>query len=106
VYQLGWFPDYPDADNYTSPFYSKDSFLNIHYENPEMERLLAEEKASTEDTAREQAFAEIQTIGAQDAPTIPYIELNQVAVAQEGVSGVEDTLDPSYIFRLWLISKE
>ena len=106
VYQLGWFPDYPDADNYTSPFYSKDSFLNIHYENPEMERLLAEEKASTEDSAREQAFAEIQAIGAQDAPTIPYIELNQVAVAQEGVSGVEDTLDPSYIFRLWLISKE
>ena len=49
VYQLGWFPDYPDADNYTSPFYSKDSFLNIHYENPEMEKLLAEEKASTDD---------------------------------------------------------
>jgi peptide/nickel transport system substrate-binding protein len=105
IYQLGWFPDYPDADNYTSPFYSKDSFLNIHYENPEMEKLLAEEKASTEDSVREDAFAGIQEIGAQDAPTVPYIELNQVAVAQEGVSGVEDTLDPSYIFRLWLISK-
>ena len=57
VYQLGWFPDYPDADNYTSPFYSKDSFLNIHYANPEMEKLLAEEKASTDDATREQAFA-------------------------------------------------
>ena len=49
VYQLGWFPDYPDADNYTRSFYSKDSFLNIHYDNPEMEKLLAEEKASTDD---------------------------------------------------------
>jgi len=106
VYQLGWFPDYPDADNYTSSFYSKDSFLNLHYENAEMEKLLAEEKASTEDSEREAAFAEIQTIGAEDAPTVPYIELSQVAVAQDGVAGVEDTLDPSYIFRLWLISKE
>ena len=105
VYQLGWFPDYPDADNYTSPFYSKDSFLNIHYENPEMEKLLAEEKASTDDATREEAFARIQEIGAEDAPTVPYIELSQVAVVQDGVEGVPDTLDPSYIFRYWLVSK-
>jgi peptide/nickel transport system substrate-binding protein len=105
-YQLGWFPDYPDADNYTSPFYSKDSFLNIHYEDAEMEKLLAEEKASTDDATREEAFAQIQQIGAEDAPTVPYIELSQVAVVQDGVEGVADTLDPSYIFRLWLISKE
>jgi peptide/nickel transport system substrate-binding protein len=104
VYQLGWFPDYPDADNYTSSFYSKDSFLNIHYENPEMEKLLAEEKASTDDATREEAFAQIQQIGAEDAPTVPYIELNQVAVTQDGVEGAADTLDPSYIFRYWVIS--
>jgi hypothetical protein len=28
-----------------------------------------------------------------------------VAVARDGVGGVADTLDPSYIFRYWLISK-
>ena len=105
TYQLGWFPDYPDADNYTSPFYSKDSFLNLHYENPGMEKLLAEEKASTEDAAREQAFAGIQEIGAEDVPTLPYIELDQIAVTVDGVEGVADTLDPSYIFRYWLVSK-
>lgn len=105
TYQLGWFPDFPDADNYTSPFYSKDAFINIHYENPEMEKLLAEEKAATDDAAREEAFARIQEIGAEDAPTVPYIELNQVAVVADGVEGVADTLDPSYIFRFWLISK-
>ena len=104
-YQLGWFPDYPDADNYTSSFYSKDSFLNIHYNNPEMEKLLAEEKASTEDAVREKAFAGIQKIGAEDAPTVPYVEFSQVAVSRDGVEGVSDTLDPSYIFRYWLISK-
>ena len=105
VYQLGWFPDFPDADNYTSSFYSKDSFLNIHYSNPEMEKLLAEEKASSDEATREEAFAQIQQIGAEDAPTIPYIEFAQVAAARDGVEGVEDTLDPAYIFRYWLITK-
>lgn len=104
-YQLGWFPDYPDADNYTSSFYSKDSFLNLHYDNPEMEKQLAIEKASTSDSEREAAFAKIQEIGAKDAPTIPYVEFSQVAVARDGVGGVADTLDPSYIFRYWVITK-
>ena len=33
VYQLGWFPDYSDADNYLTPFFVPGNFLN-HYENP------------------------------------------------------------------------
>ena len=35
AYQLGWFPDYSDADNYLTPFFSrKDNFLANHYDNP------------------------------------------------------------------------
>jgi peptide/nickel transport system substrate-binding protein len=106
VYQLGWFPDYPDPDDYASPFYLPDSFLNIHYDNPEMNRLIAEEKGSDDDAVREDAFARIQEIGAEDAPTIPIWQADQVAAVRDGVSGVEETFDPSFIFRFWLISKE
>jgi peptide/nickel transport system substrate-binding protein len=105
-YQLGWFPDYPDPDDYAGSFYSKESFLNIHYSNPEMEKLLQEEKASTEDSVRDPAFAKIQQIAAEDVPIIPYFQAKQVAAVQDGVEGVEDTFDPSFIFRFWLISKE
>ena len=105
VYQLGWFPDYPDADNYSSSFYSKDSFLNIHYDNPEMEKLLAEEKASTDDAdTRGGVRRDPGSWVPRTHPRVPYIELNQVAVTQDGVEGAADTLDPSYIFRYWLIS--
>ena len=33
VYQLGWFPDYSDADNYLTPFFIPGNFLGNHYEN-------------------------------------------------------------------------
>ncbi len=106
IYQLGWFPDYPDADDYVGNFYSDTSFLNIHYDNPEMAKLLAEEKASTDDAVREEAFAKIQQIGAEDVPTIPIWEADQVGAQVEGVEGLEDTFDPAFIFRFWLLSKE
>lgn len=104
-YQLGWFPDYPDAHNYTASFYSKDSFLNIHYDNDEMEKLLDQEAASTDERVRAEAFQKIQEIGAEDVPTLPIWQGKQVAAVREGVEGVEDTFDPSFVFRYWLISK-
>ncbi|MBL3926442.1 peptide ABC transporter substrate-binding protein, partial [Bacteroides thetaiotaomicron] len=30
IYQLGWFPDFSDADNYLTPFFTKDNFLENH----------------------------------------------------------------------------
>ena len=105
-FQLGWFPDYPDPDDYVGNFLSKTSFLNIHYNNPEVTKLLAEEKASTDDAVRQKAFERIQEISAEDAPNIPIWEGDQVAGVRDGVEGVEDTFDPAFIFRFWLITKQ
>jgi peptide/nickel transport system substrate-binding protein len=105
-YQLGWFPDYPDAYDYTSPFYAKDSFLNIHYDNADMQKALGEAAASSEEAARTDAFNQIQEIGAEDVPTLPLWQGKQVAAVRDGVVGVKDTFDPSFIFRYWLISKQ
>jgi peptide/nickel transport system substrate-binding protein len=104
--QLGWFPDYPDADDYSSPFYITGNYLNNHYSNPEMDKLLADEKASTNDSQREQDFDQIQKIGAKDAPTIPLWQGKQVAAVREGVNGVDETFDAAFIWRFWLISKD
>jgi peptide/nickel transport system substrate-binding protein len=105
VYQLGWFPDYPDADDYTASFYSKDSFLNDHYSNATMQKLLAQEKATTSDSERAKEFSQIQDMGAKDVPTIPIWQGKQEAAAQDDIHGIETTFDPSFIFRYWLISK-
>ncbi len=104
AFQLGWFPDFPDADNYTAPFYT-DDFYNSHYSNDRINELVSAERASTDEAEREEAFAEIQQIAAEEVPTIPVWQGRQVAAVVEGVSGVEETFDPSFTFRLWMISK-
>jgi peptide/nickel transport system substrate-binding protein len=48
----------------------------------------------------------IQEIGAEDVPTIPIWQGKQVAAVRDGVEGVQDTFDPSFIFRFWVISKK
>jgi peptide/nickel transport system substrate-binding protein len=106
VFQLGWFPDYPDPDNYLSPFYHTDNFLKNHYSNKEVDDLLAKQKASTDQAEREQHFQRIQEIAAEEVPIIPIWQGKQVAAVREGVTGVEQTFDPSFQFRYWLIAKE
>jgi peptide/nickel transport system substrate-binding protein len=105
-FQFGWFPDYPDADDYTVNFWGSGSFLNDHYSNPQIDKLLNQEEATTNKAKRTKAFTEVQRLAAKDAPTIPIWQGGQVAAVRDGVSGVEDTFDAAYLFRLWVISKD
>lgn len=109
MFQLGWFPDYPDADDYTAPFYlfadGQTGFLNNHYDNPQVNKLIAQEKASADQSAREKIFGQIQQITAKDTPVIPVWQGKQIAAVRNNVTGVESTFDPSFTFRFWLIGK-
>lgn len=106
IFQLGWFPDYPDSDDYVAPFYgTKTSFLMDHFSNPTIDAAIEKERSSTDQATRNTAFGQIQTIGAQQAPTIPLTQGKQLAVQRKGVTGVKQTLDASYTFRYWLIGK-
>jgi peptide/nickel transport system substrate-binding protein len=106
VFLFGWFPDYPDADDYTGPFFPcKTAFLNDHYCNPKVDSLIAGEEASTNQSTRVKDFAKMQTILAHDVPVVPLWQGGQVAAVGPGVTGVQSTLDPSYTFRFWLVGK-
>jgi peptide/nickel transport system substrate-binding protein len=106
AFQLGWFPDYPDSDDYVAPFYgTSTSFLNDHFSSAAIDAAIAAERASKTQAERNTQFEKIQMIGAQQAPTIPIWQGKQIAVQRTGVTGVKDTLDASYTFRYWLIGK-
>jgi len=105
VYQLGWFPDFPDADNYLTPFLGPDNFLQSHYEDPEVTQLLDEERTEADEEARTAKIAELQDKVAEQLPILPLLSGAQVAVAGDDVEGVEETLDAAFKFRFTSLSK-
>ncbi|WP_433862319.1 ABC transporter substrate-binding protein [Streptomyces sp. L7] len=105
AYQLGWFPDYSDADNYLSPFFSKDNFLANHYDNPEVQQLITQQLGTTDKAARTKLIEQIQAKVGADLSTLPLLQGAQVAVVGKNVNGTDKTLDPSFKFRYAALSK-
>ncbi|QCP04770.1 ABC transporter substrate-binding protein [Brevibacterium sp. CS2] len=108
-YQLGWFPDYSDADNYLVPFFynteDSPSFLGNDYTNDELNQKLDEQVSMEDEGERTTAIEDIQKTLSEDLPTLPLLQGEQIAVANSEVTGIEDTLDPSFQFRLALLGK-
>jgi peptide/nickel transport system substrate-binding protein len=102
-YQLGWFPDYSDADDYLTPFFAKNNFLSNHYDSPEVQALLAKEVGDTDKADRTKVIEQIQETVAKDLSTLPLLQGASVAVVGKDVKGT--TLDSSYKFRYANISK-
>jgi len=106
VFQLGWFPDYVDAENYLLPFYNSSSnFTSNNYKNPKMDSILAKEKATKSLSKRITLIKQAQALAAKDVPIIPYWQAPILAVSRSNVQGIDKTLDPTFIMRLYLVSK-
>ncbi len=105
AYQLGWFPDYSDADNYLTPFFLTENFLGNHYADPEVDELILQQAVTTDPAERQGVIEEIQRAVAEDLSTVPYLQGAQVAVVGADVEGAENTLDASFKFRYAALSK-
>ena len=105
LWVLGWFPDYPDADDYLSPFIVDGGFFQNGYSNSQVNDLVTQEQGSSDQAERQDIFGQLQDITATDVPLIPSWVGQNTGVYGAGMKGVEDTLDPSFIFRFWLVSK-
>jgi peptide/nickel transport system substrate-binding protein len=104
AYQLGWFPDYPDADNYLSPFFNADNFIHNHFDEAEVQQLIRDQKIEGDPAARQAIIEEIQDVMAEKyLSTLPLLQGIQIAVAKTEVTGI--TLDASFQFRYGTIGK-
>ncbi|MDP4334977.1 ABC transporter substrate-binding protein [Curtobacterium sp. A7_M15] len=103
VYQLGWFPDFSDADNYLSPFFTKDNFVQNHYDDPTIQGLISDEQQESDKDKRADLIEQAQEREATQISTLPLLQGKSVAVAAKDVKGL--TLDSSYKFRYATLSK-
>jgi peptide/nickel transport system substrate-binding protein len=104
-YQLGWFPDYSDADSYLTPFFLTENFLGNHYSNPAVDELITTQGVTEDPAERAAVIEEIQDTVAGDLSTVPYLQGAQVAVVGATVEGADETLDASFKFRYAALSK-
>ena len=91
---LGWFPDYPDADDYLSPFLVDGGFFQNGYKNPQANKLVAQEQGTDDQAKRQQIFGQLQDIAAKDVPFIPSLgrpEHRGVRQGHEGCRGAPST---------------
>jgi len=105
AFQLGWFPDYPDAENYVLSFYQKGNFSSNGYATPKMTALLKAEQAAKTTAKRLGIIKQIQRVAAADVPIIPVWQGNMIAAARPNVHGIPSTLDAAFIMRYWKLSK-
>ncbi|AWW43366.1 peptide-binding protein (plasmid) [Streptomyces cadmiisoli] len=103
----GWFPDFPDADNFIAPFVGEQNALGIPYESPKItEILLPQSRRKSNRRDAEVQFQEAQQILARDVRLLPLWQGKQFLAAAKELSGAERALDPASIMMMWELRRD
>lgn len=106
VYGMGWFPDFPDADNYVAPFLDKDNFLGSPYYNSKISRtLIPESRRKADRLGASSSLSSIQDIVADDVPVLPLWQGKQYVAARDTVTGADWALNSSATLQLWELGR-
>ncbi|MDR0283675.1 MAG: ABC transporter substrate-binding protein [Propionibacteriaceae bacterium] len=99
IYQLGWFPDFPDADNYLTPFFASNNFVGNHFDVAEVNTAIGAEVTETDPAKRAQEIGDIQTLLAEKyLSTLPLLQGSQWAVSGTDVTGINLGVDENLHF--------
>jgi peptide/nickel transport system substrate-binding protein len=107
VFGRGWNPDFPDPDNYVAPFIGERNALGTPYENTEItDDLLPASRRKADRAGVNEQFARAQDIFAEDARLLPLWQARGYIAAQDDIAGVEWSMDPLTIMRMWELYKK
>ncbi|MFI6287916.1 ABC transporter substrate-binding protein [Streptomyces sp. NPDC051018] len=102
VFGRGWFPDFPDPDNFIAPFVGENNALRTPYESPEItNELLPRSRRETDRGAVTDQFERAQEIIAADVRLLPLWQGKLYIAASEEIGGGERALDPTTVMQLW-----
>ncbi|WP_261556768.1 ABC transporter substrate-binding protein [Frankia tisae] len=92
AFQLGWYADYLDAQDFFQPLYGDHGFIGNHYSDPALISLIEKQATTSGDGARDALSLQIQTALAAELPIVPLVESSPSVVADKKVSGIQQAL--------------
>ncbi|MFF3324810.1 ABC transporter substrate-binding protein [Streptomyces sp. NPDC002889] len=102
VFGRGWFPDFPDPDNFVAPFVGPKNVLGTPYESPVItEQLLPQSRRESDRGAVTSQFERAQKILADDVRLLPVWQGKLYVAASEEIGGGERSTDPQTIMMMW-----
>ncbi|WP_030344125.1 ABC transporter substrate-binding protein [Streptomyces sp. NRRL S-1022] len=106
VYGMGWFPDFPDADNFIAPFLDKNNTLGSPYNNSTIQRtLIPQSRREADRLGASKSLTEIQDITAEDVPVLPLWQGKQYVAARDDITGVAYALNSLSTLQLWELGR-
>ncbi|MFI9650322.1 ABC transporter substrate-binding protein [Streptomyces sp. NPDC052040] len=107
VFGRGWFPDFPDAENFIAPFVGEQNALGTPYPAPRITGVLLPRSRRESDRAKVVGqFQQAQQILVDDARLLPLWQGKQYIAASDDIAGGEQALDPSTIMMMWQLSRK
>ncbi|MEU5218467.1 ABC transporter substrate-binding protein [Streptomyces sp. NPDC020807] len=106
VFGRGWFPDFPDPDNFVAPFVGKENVLGTPYLSPRItDELLPKSRRESDRGTVTDEFVEAQEIMVQDVRLLPLWQGKLYIAAGEDIGGAERALDPQTVMQLWELNR-
>jgi len=102
VFGRGWFPDFPDPDNFIAPFVGQDSITGMPYAKGEItQQLLPQTRKQSDRGAVSRQFERAQKILVDDVRLLPLWQGKLYVASGEDIGGGERALDPQVVMQMW-----
>ncbi|PJE94804.1 peptide-binding protein [Streptomyces carminius] len=100
-----WFPDFPEADAYTTPLVGTDGVHRTGYGDKEIDKAIDRTRRSYDRTAVIEEFERIDRKAATEVPLLPLWQEKEHVVSKDDISGVQYLTDNSGVWRLWELDR-
>ncbi|MFE9683323.1 ABC transporter substrate-binding protein [Streptomyces sp. NPDC002701] len=106
VYGMGWFPDFPDAETFLTPFLDKDNTIASPYANKHIrDELIPQSRREADRLTASDSIVEIQSIVADDVPLLPLWQGKQYVAVRDDITGAEYAINSSATLQLWELGR-
>jgi peptide/nickel transport system substrate-binding protein len=91
---VGWIPQFPDGDDFLTPIVKDGAAYQNGYKSQTATKLLDSEADSKNQSERNDAFGQLQSVLAHDVPVLPIWQSRTAVVAGAAVRNGQEILNP------------